>query len=516
MTQSGELMITEDLPPQELVEKLRALTRPKILVVGDVMVDQYTHGPVNRISQEAPVLVLRADEIDSRLGGAANVAAMIASLSATVSCAGAVGTDTNATKLEELLRERAIAPYLCADSSRVTTLKQRFVGRAAGRHPSQVLRVDHESSHELAQKIVQPWLKTLCVAMEDHDLVVISDYAKGVCTPQLVQELIRHAKHHNIPVLVDPGQGRPLSMYAGATLIKPNRAEAESLFGLPMKNWKQAQQTVAEFSDWPCEHLLITLDAEGLLLCPQDKSPHYLTTRPRSVYDITGAGDAVISAVAVAWAAGWTPVEAAWLGNLAGGIEVEHPGATPITREQLMAEMTCGQSPWATKVLSATDAATACRRRQATGERVVLTNGCFDLLHFGHVTYLQQARQQGDCLLVAINSDRSVRDIKGPTRPVIDQTQRAAMLAALTCVDYVVVFDEPTPHLLLQTIRPDLLVKGGNYSIDEVVGKEVVEEYGGTVSVLDLVDGISTTRIVETIQQATTGQQETAWKRLAG
>ena len=181
-----------------------------------------------------------------------------------------------------------------------------------------------------------------------------------------------------------------------------------------------------------------------------------------------------------------------------------------------MAELICGQSPWATKVFSASDTATACRRRQATGKRVVLTNGCFDLLHFGHVTYLQQARQQGDCLVVGINSDRSVRDIKGPTRPVIDQTQRAAMLAALTCVDYVVVFDEPTPHLLLQTIRPDLLVKGGNYSIDEVVGKEVVEEYGGTVSVLDLVDGISTTRIVETIQQATTGQQETAGKRLAG
>ncbi len=494
-------MITEDRPPAELSTVWSELPTPRILVVGDVMLDRYVQGPVDRISQEAPVLVLSARDTESRLGGAANVASLLRALGARVTLAGLVGEDEAAAELRRALKARQIAGLLCSDLSRPTTVKQRFVGHAGHRHPSQVLRVDYESTHELAPGPATSWLERLLPALADHDAVVVSDYAKGACTRMVVQSVIEAARARGLPVLVDPGRGRPLDLYRGCTLLKPNRFEATELLGMSPDNWSQTDLWLsADSSQWPAEHLLITLDAEGMLLCSSHGPPRHLRARPRAVYDITGAGDAVIAALAYAWAGGASPEAAAWLGNLAGGLEVEKPGVAPVTRAEIAAELERYVTTGSPKILGLTAVAEACRRHHQRGERVVLTNGCFDLLHYGHVQYLQEARQLGDRLVVAVNSDASVRRLKGPTRPVIVESQRAAMLAALACVDYVVLFDEDTPHRVLEQVRPDVLVKGGTYRIDEVVGREIVEAYGGRVEVLGVVEGLSTTRIVEKIR----------------
>ncbi len=500
-------MIKEDRPPDHLLELWNQARAPRVLIVGDVMLDRYVHGPVDRISQEAPVMVLTAEQTESRLGGAANVAAMAAAFKSQVTCAGVVGDDEASNSLRGELEAHGITPLLLTDSTRPTTVKQRFVGRAAHRHPSQVLRVDFEATHDIDAARSREWLEQVSAAVSHHDVVVISDYAKGCCPQHIVQAIMAAARTAAIPVLVDPGRGRRLDHYSGCTLLKPNRFEAGELLGMPRHGWENLSGWIERAGkDWPFDHLLVTLDAEGMLLCPRGGPARHLATRPRAVYDITGAGDAVIAALAVGWGSGLAPEEATWLGNLAGGIEVEQPGVTPVSRRQIAGELATYREPAGGKVRQLEQVAEACRMHQASGERVVLTNGCFDLLHYGHVQYLQEAREQGDRLVVAINSDASVRRLKGSSRPVIEQTQRAAMLAALGCVDYVVIFDEPTPHDLLRAIRPDLLVKGGTYSVDEVVGKEVVEEYGGAVAVLGLVDGLSTTRIVESIR---TGAQLT-------
>ncbi len=495
-------MITEDRPPESLAEHWTRLAPPRVLVIGDVMLDRFTYGPIDRISQEAPVMVLSAEETESHLGGAANVAMLLRTLQAQVTLAGVVGDDEPARVLRSIASASQIRDLIAPDPSRPTTVKQRYIGRAAHRHSSQILRVDHEAAHDLDESVAGRWLPEWLDQLPEHDVVVLSDYAKGACTATVVRAVIEAARRHRIPVLVDPGRGRCLDFYRGSTLIKPNRFEAEALLGMPAAQWKRTDRWLAPTTDgWPCDHLLVTLDAEGMLLCTPGERPRHLKARRRAVYDITGAGDAVIATVAFAWGGGLSPRQAAWLGNLAGGIAVEKPGVTPVSHSEMAHELRHMTGRFCPKILPLAEVAAVCRDHQRRGERIVLTNGCFDLLHYGHVQYLQQAREQGDRLVVAINGDASVRKLKGPTRPVIEQSQRAAMLAALSCVDYVVVFDEPTPHRVLEAVRPDLLVKGGTYRIDEVVGREVVEGYGGQVAVLGLVEGLSTTRIVEKIRR---------------
>ncbi|NOX53215.1 MAG: D-glycero-beta-D-manno-heptose 1-phosphate adenylyltransferase, partial [Planctomycetes bacterium] len=336
----------------------------------------------------------------------------------------------------------------------------------------------------------------------EHNAVLISDYAKGVCTPPIVRLAIEQARRLGLPVLVDPASSVDYQNYRGATAITPNRLETKLATGREIRGDDDAFQAGRQLcQQFQLDYVFITLDSDGIALVLADGRAERFPTRRRQVYDITGAGDMVLAMIGVGAAEGVPPDRLARLANVAGGLEVEQLGVVPISREQILADLLSGSHRTHEKICDLQQLARHVEARRRLGHRIVLTNGCFDLLHAGHVTYLEQAAREGDCLIVAINSDSSVRRLgKEPGRPIFDQQTRAAMLAALEAVDYVTIFDETTPHAVIERIRPDLLVKGGTYSQDEIVGRELVEAYGGQVKPLGLVPGISTTAIVKRIR----------------
>ena len=324
-----------------------------------------------------------------------------------------------------------------------------------------------------------------------------------MCTPEIVQKIIAAARAANVPVIVDPRPGSDYSLYRRATAVTPNRLETRLATGREIRTADDAFEAGRQLCrELDLDHAYITLDSDGIALVMADGEAQQLPTRKRQVYDITGAGDMVLATIGVGLAAGIAPADIARLANVAGGLEVERVGVVPITREEMLADILANSRGTHEKVCSLDDLGQQISARRSLGQRIVLTNGCFDILHAGHVTYLQQAAEEGDCLIVAINSDASVRRLnKGPERPIFSQEHRATMLAALEVVDYVVVFDEATPHVLLDRLRPDLLVKGGTYQHHEIVGWELVESYGGKVKALGQIPGISTTRIVELLRE---------------
>jgi D-beta-D-heptose 7-phosphate kinase/D-beta-D-heptose 1-phosphate adenosyltransferase len=333
-----------------------------------------------------------------------------------------------------------------------------------------------------------------------HDALLISDYAKGVCTPKLLRQLIASARQANVPVLVDPRRDGGFDRYRGATLIKPNRAETAAATGQAIVTGDDARQAGQKL----CRRLaidiaVVTLDRDGMVLVRHDGSSELMPTTVRSVYDITGAGDMVLATLGACLAGGVSVEDAVRLANVTAGLEVQRPGTAAVTRDEIRAEIASTQRLGAQKIIDCDTAARFAEEHRRRGETVVFTNGCFDLLHVGHLQVLAESAAHGDVLVVGVNSDGSVRRLKGPERPIINERDRAALLAALGCVDYVVVYDDDTPHRLLRAIRPDVLVKGGTYALDEVVGHEVVEGYGGRVAVTGTIDGISTTRIVQSL-----------------
>lgn len=482
------------------------LGRPRILVLGDMMLDRYTWGRAARTSQEAPVLVLQADRREHRPGGAANVALMLQVLEADVACVGIVGNDDAGSTLRQLLDDAQIdVTGLVQVAGRPTTLKERFVGRSGSGLPSQMLRVDTEVTAEIASETEDHLVELLEQLIPEYDAVLISDYNKGVCTPRCLRTTIRIAKEQEIPILVDPGRARPLELYRGATLIKPNRQETVLATGQQVERCDDAIRIGFEL----CQRFdfgmtIITLDAEGMVLAERDGFGKTYPTRARSVYDITGAGDMVLAMLGLSLAARIRPEYAVQLANTAAGLEVDRTGVCPLTRAEIRAELESHQLNSRRKICTLDQLARMTEEYRLRGQRVALTNGCFDLLHVGHASYLEEAAAHGDVLIVAINSDDSVRRLKGPERPVIKQHERAAMLAALGCVDHVVVFGDDTPHALLTALRPDVLVKGGTYTLDEVVGREIVEAYGGRVCLAGYVPGVSTTEIVQSVRQKAT------------
>ncbi len=488
--------------PHSLAHALDGLGRPRLLVVGDLMLDRYTWGDAQRISQEAPVIVLRADQSESRPGGAANVANMLLALEADVTCAGVVGRDAAAIELREMLHAAgANVEGILADPTRPTSVKQRFVGRADTRHESQILRVDHESCAELDAELETRLIAHLEVQLPWHDALLISDYGKGVCTERLLRAAIDAANLCQIPVIVDPSPTCELDRYRGVSIIKPNRREAESVTGIKITRPADALEAGKQL----CKRLdakmaLLTLDRDGMLLVEQSGQGDIYPTQARSVYDITGAGDMVMATVGLCLAAGTTPEDAVRLANITAGMEVERTGVSVIYRDEIRAKLATMAFGSAAKIVGREQAGRLAEDHRRRGKTIVFTNGCFDLLHVGHVSYLSEAAKLGSTLIVGVNSDASVRRLKGSSRPVISESDRAAMLAALGCVGYVVVFDEDTPHRLLEAIRPDVLVKGGTYQPDEVVGHELVEAYGGRVCVTGMVDGVSTSKILESLR----------------
>jgi len=496
----------------DLVQVLHGISRPRILVLGDLILDRYTWGNAERISQEAPVIVLRADRRESRLGGAANVVNMLAALGAQVSCCGVVGADPSGEELRQALQEAgAQCDLVAADEARPTSVKERFVGRASSRHPSQILRVDHESCEPLSAALEDRLSAQLVTALAHQDALLISDYGKGVCTPRLLRATIDAARRLGVPVIVDPARECPLAHYRGVTMIKPNRLETELATGRKIRLPAEAEQAGRLL----CEQLdarmaLITLDRDGMMLVEADGTGEMFPTQARAVYDITGAGDMVLAMIGLCLAGGTTPGDAVRLANVAAGLEVERAGVAVIYRDEIHSALLADRAGMARKVVTLAQAGAAAAELRRRGQKVVFTNGCFDLLHVGHVTYLSEAASLGDVLFVGVNSDASVRKLKGPSRPVISEGDRAAMLAALACVGHVVVFDDDTPHRLLETIRPDVLVKGGTYTPDQVVGHEIVTAYGGTVCVTGVVDGISTTNILASLSRGETLDREKA------
>jgi D-beta-D-heptose 7-phosphate kinase/D-beta-D-heptose 1-phosphate adenosyltransferase len=481
-----------------LVSWLERVGRPRILVLGDLMLDRYTWGNTERVSPEAPVLVLDADSQEVRLGGAASVAFLARGLDAEISAAGVLGADPEGRVVRKLLDESGIDHGLVLeDPSRPTTVKERFVGRAAGRHPHQILRVDHERREPLAGELERLLSSRIVARLSEHQAVLVSDYNKGVCTPGLVACVIAQADKIGLPVIVDPARISDYARYQGATILTPNRVEAVLATGRKIHTSSDAQVAGYDLcGQCRAEALLITLDAEGMALVRKDGSSELVPTKPRPVYDVTGAGDMVLAMVGLCQAAGTPLAETAGLANAAAGLEVEKLGVAPVSRAEIKAELVGTKRTGLGKLIGLDEMAKLADSYRRAGRTIVFTNGCFDLLHVGHATYLEEAAGLGDVLVVAVNSDRSVRRIKGSTRPVVGQDHRANMLAALQAVDHVLIFDEDTPHRLLRRLRPDVLVKGGTYAPDQVVGHEVVEAYGGKVCVTGKVEGVSTTKIL--------------------
>ena len=493
----------------DLVELVQRLGHPRVLVVGDVMRDRYVWGNAERISQEAPVVLLRADRREERLGGASSVATMLRALGAEVSLLGVVGRDADGLQARGLLGSLGVdGEGVVTDPERPTTVKERYIGRAQARHPQQMIRVDYESREPLSDGAERELSRALADKIRTADVVLVSDYDKGVCTPGLLAEAVRLAKARGVRVIADPTRGGDYAKYRGCSTITPNRLEAGLATGRTIATTDEALTAAADLRDrLDLEAGIVTLDKDGMALAHRDGRSAVFPTRPRQVYDITGAGDMVMATLGLALAAGADYDPAIRLANVAGGLEVEKIGVATVTREEILADLLhaplrAERTPGGQKILALAELLAELNTRRQGGQRVAFTNGCFDVLHAGHVQYLGEARRQADCLVVGLNSDSGVRQLKGPGRPLNPAEARAAVLAGLQDVDFVTLFAEPTPLALIQAIRPDVLVKGADYSKDAVVGAEFVEGYGGRVHLAELRPGFSTTRLIDRMRAA--------------
>jgi len=479
---------------EKLLKAVTNLGSPRILLAGDFMLDIYVYGDALRISPEAPVPVLKVTKTEYGCGGAGSVAADLAALGAVPCCLGVIGDDQNGKILRKMLTETgADINGLLTATGRPTISKQRLVGLAQHRHRQQLIRIDEECTEPLSDKEYERILRNYKDKLEQADIVCLQDYDKGLLSVSLCQQMIQLAVEANKKVLVDPSLTSDYSKYVGATLITPNREETSAAVGFEIKNAEMAARAAEELVEkLKLEAVVITLDKEGAYLRTRKKG-EIISTRPRSVYDVTGAGDTVLATLAVTLAAGCDYKTAVQLSNITGGIEVEKFGAATVTIEEIMDEI-AGQNSKARSIDSLVQELDRHRKQKKT---VVFTNGCFDVLHSGHIELLKFCKSQGDILVVGLNSDRSVKVIKGPDRPINNQDDRAAVLAALEMVDYITFFDEPDPLNLIKKVKPDVLVKGQDWTEKGVVGREFVESYGGKVVLSPLVEGKSSTATIE-------------------
>jgi D-beta-D-heptose 7-phosphate kinase/D-beta-D-heptose 1-phosphate adenosyltransferase len=484
----------------ELLERLENFGSPRVAVVGDFMLDRYVYGQADRLSQEAPVPVLRALRSETVAGGAGNVAAALMALGAKAICVGLIGQDQAGDELKDLLTASgALISGLVRVGKFATVVKTRYVGLAQHRNPQQLLRVDHEDPAVVSDTIRGTLRASVRGELRHSKMVVLQDYDKGALNETNTPLIIADVRKAGAAVIVDPACIRDYRRYVGATLLKPNRYEAEVATGISITDDESLERAARQLilaAD--LDAVAISLDKDGVYLSTKDGGGRrFAPPRALAVYDITGAGDVLVAMLALALAEGCDFAQAVALGNLVGGMAVERFGPVPIHREEVLEELRRLSGLRGRKLRTRKQLAEELTRRRRTGQTIVFTNGVFDLLHMGHLRYLRQARQLGSCLVVAINSDPSARRLKGPRRPVIGQEERAEMLGALECVDCVTIFDEDTPKPLLELLKPDVLVKGG--STGEIVGREIVEKYGGRVRKLELVAGLSTTEIINRV-----------------
>ncbi|MBC8948102.1 bifunctional D-glycero-beta-D-manno-heptose-7-phosphate kinase/D-glycero-beta-D-manno-heptose 1-phosphate adenylyltransferase HldE [Xenorhabdus sp. TS4] len=463
--------------------------RAGVLVVGDVMLDRYWYGPTSRISPEAPVPVVKVETIEERPGGAANVAMNIASLGANSRLVGLTGIDDAARALSEKLSSVKVRCDFVSVPTHPTITKLRVLSRN-----QQLLRLDFEEGFQNID--AQPLLEKIQQSLPHIGALVLSDYAKGALSQ--IQAMIKLANEANVPVLIDP-KGSDFSRYRGATLLTPNMSEFEAVVGHCQDDDDLVQKGTRLVQDLALQALLITRSERGMSLLRVGQPPLHLPTQAQEVFDVTGAGDTVIGVLATALAAGKPLNEACYLANVAAGVVVGKLGTSTVSPVELENAVR-GRAETGFGVMSEAKLTEAVALARQRGERIVMTNGCFDILHAGHVSYLSNARKLGDRLIVAVNSDASTKRLKGETRPVNPLEQRMTVLSALESVDWVVAFEEDTPQRLIADILPDILVKGGDYKPEEIAGSEEVWAAGGEVKVLNFEDGISTTNIIKTIK----------------
>ncbi|WP_010488454.1 bifunctional D-glycero-beta-D-manno-heptose-7-phosphate kinase/D-glycero-beta-D-manno-heptose 1-phosphate adenylyltransferase HldE [Pseudomonas sp. S9] len=459
-----------------------------VLVVGDVMLDRYWHGGTSRISPEAPVPVVKVDQIEDRPGGAANVALNIAALGAPATLVGVTGEDEAADSLSASLSCVGVKTRFQRIHDQPTIVKLRVMSRH-----QQLLRMDFE---ELFNTDSDALAKDVDALLDGVKVLVLSDYGKGALRNH--QALVQLARKRGIPVLADP-KGKDFSVYRGASLITPNLSEFEAIVGICTDEAQLVSKGAKLMQELELGALLVTRGEHGMTLLRPQFAPLHLPARAREVFDVTGAGDTVISTLAASIAAGEELPQAVALANLAAGIVVGKLGTAAISAPELRRAVQREQGS-ERGVMRPDQLLIAIEDARAHGEKIVFTNGCFDILHAGHVTSLEQARAQGDRLVLAVNDDASVSRLKGPGRPINSVDRRMAVLAGLGAVDWVVSFTEDTPENLLKLVQPDVLVKGGDYSIDKVVGADIVTAYGGGVKVLGLVENSSPTAIVDKIR----------------
>ncbi|PCI75089.1 MAG: bifunctional heptose 7-phosphate kinase/heptose 1-phosphate adenyltransferase [SAR86 cluster bacterium] len=463
----------------------------KLLVIGDVMLDRYWHGAASRISPEAPVPVVQVGNQEDRPGGAGNVALNIAALGAAATLIGVVGKDDNAKVLESRLTAAGVYCEFLHSRDKPTITKLRVISQH-----QQLIRLDFEDKFD-EQDVAD--LQSLATSLlPSAQALVLSDYAKGAL--QDVAALIGLARKQNIPIIVDP-KGTDFEKYRGSTLITPNLSEFESVVGRCANEEELVSKGLKLMSDLELQAILITRGEHGMTLLRPDSEELHLPARAREVFDVTGAGDTVISVLASALAAGDDLAEATAIANLAAGLVVGKLGTAAISgpelRRAILAEQDSGMG-----VMTAEQLSIAVHDAKAHGEKIVFTNGCFDIIHAGHVGYLSEAKKLGDRLVVAINADDSVTRLKGSGRPINPVERRMAVLDGLEAVDWVVNFEEDTPEELLKSLQPDILVKGGDYSLEQVVGGEYVLSYGGEVKALEFLDDCSTSAIVEKMKDS--------------
>ncbi|AIZ79225.1 bifunctional D-glycero-beta-D-manno-heptose-7-phosphate kinase/D-glycero-beta-D-manno-heptose 1-phosphate adenylyltransferase HldE [Actinobacillus equuli] len=461
----------------------------KVLVLGDVMLDRYWFGATNRISPEAPVPVVKVQDIEERAGGAANVAMNIASLGVPVALHGLIGQDDAGRALDKLLNSHNIQNHCVALDSHPTITKLRILSRH-----QQLLRLDFEEGfHHVASDSLLAKLEQEITA---YGALILSDYGKG--TLESVQQMIQMARKAGVPTLIDP-KGTDFERYRGATLLTPNMSEFEAVVGHCKDDDEIVEKGLRLIADFELTALLVTRSEKGMTLLRPNQAPFHLPTQAKEVYDVTGAGDTVISVLATAIADGRPYEEACYLANAAAGLVVGKLGTSTVTPTELENAIHHREET-GFGILAEDELKRAVEQAKQRGEKIVMTNGCFDILHPGHVSYLENARKLGDRLIVAVNTDESVKRLKGESRPINDLSARMAVLAGLASVDWVVPFAEDTPQRLIGEILPNLLVKGGDYKPEEIAGSQEVWANGGEVKVLNFENGCSTTNVIKKIQ----------------
>ncbi|MCB9982786.1 MAG: D-glycero-beta-D-manno-heptose-7-phosphate kinase [Rhodospirillales bacterium] len=508
--------MTLNLSEKQLGSIIEKMPNAKVLVIGDIMLDRFIYGEVDRISPESPVPVLAIKREDQMLGGAGNALANLVGLETGANIIAVIGDDEQGTAIKTQIEKLGFSGEgLFIDTNRPTTVKSRFL---AGHQ--QLLRTDFEHKNPLSEELAEQLVKKTKAALKSVGALIISDYGKGLLCPETLIRIIEAAREQNVPVIVDP-KGRDFSIYRGATALTPNKKElSEATRGAPVSTDEDimaAATTLIE--ECGIEAVVATRSGDGMSVIRAGAEPVHLRTTDIEVFDVSGAGDTVIATIAAALAAGGTLEQAAALANLAGSVVVTKVGTASIRRTELAKALTSDHGDIMTRagieaqkhdrarkgdILGHSEAGWAeaaehIRRWKARGLKVGFTNGCFDILHYGHVSYLNNARDHCDRLIVGLNKDTSVKALKGPERPVHDEDSRAAVLAALGSVDMVVLFgadqdgDDNTAIALLETLKPDIYFKGGDYTVDQIPESPTVQAYGGEVNVMPVYEGHSTT-----------------------